>query len=154
MSNPDNTPLNALVNDAALNCASFQVRKISRLITRSYDTALAGTGLKSTQFTMLAAIIRSDEGHSLSEVAEQLGMDRTTFSRNMAPLIKLGFVEHMDTLKGRSRNVCATEAGRQTFAAAAPAWQKAQLSLRRQLEQSDQAGFLEALASTANNIKL
>ncbi len=142
-----------IARDAAQNCVCFQVRKLSRRITRAYDSALGDTGLKITQFTMLAAVVGSGEGLSLTDFADRLGMDRSTFSRNLAPLVKRGLVEHADTLKGRRRNVRATDSGRMLFKAAAPAWQRAQDRLRRQLNEAGRADFLADLRAVADAIK-
>ncbi|MCH7775537.1 MAG: winged helix-turn-helix transcriptional regulator [Gemmatimonadetes bacterium] len=142
-----------IARDAARNCVCFQVRKLSRRITRAYDSALGETGLKITQFTMLAAVVGSCEGLSLTDLADRLGMDRSTFSRNLAPLVKRGLVEHADTLKGRRRNVRATESGCMLFKATAPAWQRAQDRLRRQLNEAGQAEFLADLRAVADAIK-
>ena len=142
-----------LARDAAQNCVCYQARKLSRRITRAYDSALGETGLKITQFTMLAAVVGSGEGRSLTDLADRLGMDRSTFSRNLTPLVKRGLVEHADTLKGRRRNVRATESGCMLFKAAAPAWQRAQDRLRRQLNEAGQAEFLADLRAVADAIK-
>ena len=139
-----------IARDAEQNCMCFQVRKLSRRITRAYDSALGDTGLKITQFTILAAVVGSGEGLSLTDLAQRLAMDRSTFSRNLAPLVKRGLIEHADTLKGRRRNVRATKSGRRLFKAAAPAWQKAQDRLRRQLNEARQTEFLENLRVVAD----
>ena len=142
-----------IARDAARNCVCFQVRKLSRRITSAYDSALGETGLKITQFTMLAAVVASGEGLSLTEIADRLGMDRSTFSRNLTPLVKRGLVEHSDTLKGRRRNVRATESGHMLLKAAAPAWLETQDRLRRQLNEAGQAEFLADLRAVANAVK-
>ena len=153
MSQLDDISSLELARDAEQTCVCFQVRKLSRQITRAYDSALAETGLKITQFTMLAAVVGSGEGLSLTDLADRLGMDRSTFSRNLAPLVKRGLVEHVDTLKGRRRNVCATKSGHMLFKAAAPAWRRAQDRLRHQLNEAGQAEFLTDLRAVADAIK-
>ena len=120
----------SLACEAADDCACFGVRQLSRRITRSYDEALRPTGLKVTQFTMLAAVVAADGSVSLSDLAGRLGMDRSTFSRNLKPLVQRGLVRHVDAMKGRSRSVRATKAGRVVFLEAEPAWRRAQARLR------------------------
>jgi DNA-binding transcriptional ArsR family regulator len=97
----------ALANDAARDCACLQARMLSRQITRAYDAALRDSGLKITQFTMLAAVVASGDGLSLTELSDRLGMDRSTFSRNLTPLVRRGLVQHTNALKGRSRGAQA-----------------------------------------------
>ncbi len=143
----------ALANDAARDCACLQARKLSRRITRAYDAALRDSGLKITQFTMLAAVVASGDGLSLTELADRLGMDRSTFSRNLTPLVRRGLVQHTNALKGRSRGVRATEAGQSVFAQSAPAWRAAQDRLRRQLATGERTGFLDDLRTVNTLLK-
>lgn len=149
----DMSEVMALAQDAARSCACLQARKLSRQITRDYDAALRESGLKITQFTMLAAVVISGESLSLTELAGRLGMDRSTFSRNLTPLVRRGLVEHSDALKGRSRGVKATEAGQVVFAKAAPAWRAAQDRLRRQLASAECSGFLDDLRTINTHLK-
>ncbi len=138
--------------EASGRCVCLQVRKLSRMITRDYDNALRETGLKVTQFTMLAAVVGSREGLSISELAQRLNMDRTTFSRNLAPLVRRGLVEHVDDLKGRRRGVQATDEGVELFITAAACWSRAQDLLRDRLREIDHLAFLPELAAVTDHL--
>src|SRR5258708_23831169 len=74
------------------NCNCFAVRKAARRVTQAYDTALAPSGIRATQFMLLMALNRS-EGVSVNELAELMGMDRTTMGKNLRPLERDGLVE-------------------------------------------------------------
>ena len=70
----------------------MNLRRGARLLTQAYDDALRPSGLKITQFTLLAAIERF--GHTtLQSLADFMGMDRTTLTRNLALLERDGLVE-------------------------------------------------------------
>ena len=142
----------ALAQDAARNCACLKARKLARQVTRDYDAALRDSGLKITQFTMLAAVVVAGNSVSLTELAERLGMDRSTFSRNLKPLVRRGLVEHSEALKGRSRTVIATEAGVSVFANSAPAWRVAQDRLLNKLAAADCRGFLDDIRAVNNQL--
>ncbi|MBH96306.1 MAG: MarR family transcriptional regulator, partial [Gammaproteobacteria bacterium] len=43
------------------NCACFNVRKTSRMITQLFDHALKPSGIKATQFTLLAVLANEQE---------------------------------------------------------------------------------------------
>ena len=75
--------------DGTCNCLAL--RKASRYLTASYDQALAPIGLRATQFTILQKIIGGGE-LSIKELAEIIGMDRTTIATNLKPLIRAGLV--------------------------------------------------------------
>jgi hypothetical protein len=41
------------------NCACSLLRRVSRAVTQHYEAAFRGTGLRSTQFTLLATLIQT-----------------------------------------------------------------------------------------------
>ena len=65
-------------------CACANLRKAARVVTQAYDKALKPTGLRATQFTVIATL--ATEGDApLTRLAEALVMDRTTLTRNLKP---------------------------------------------------------------------
>ena len=72
------------------NCASL--RKAARRLTSFYDSQLAPSGLRATQFAILAFVNEVEEV-SVNAIAERLGLDRTTAGKNLRPLEQSGFVE-------------------------------------------------------------
>lgn len=73
-------------------CMSANLRRTERLVTRHYDTHLAGAGVTAVQLPILSAIATSDVP-TLRRLTEQLGLDRSTLSRNLSVLRRLGLVE-------------------------------------------------------------
>ncbi len=110
------------------NCLCFNLRKAARAITRIYDGALAPVGLKATQFTVLQ-IAGEAGGTAMSRLAGRLGMDRTTLTRNLQPLEKLGLISTGAGRDRRERSIRVTEAGREVLEQALPLWESAQSRL-------------------------
>ena len=110
------------------NCLCFNLRKAARAITRIYDGALAPVGLKATQFTVLQ-IASEAGGTAMSRLAGRLGMDRTTLTRNLQPLEKLGLISTGAGRDRRERSIRVTEAGREVLEQALPLWESAQSRL-------------------------
>jgi DNA-binding MarR family transcriptional regulator len=111
-----------------LPCFSTAIRKASRRMTQLYDEALAPSGLRSTQFTILAEIdLRSKSPPTMAELAHALVMDRSALGHNLRPLERDGLValKASDT-DLRRRHVVMTARGRARFRAALPLWQRAQ----------------------------
>jgi DNA-binding MarR family transcriptional regulator len=106
-------------------CACFAVRRAARVITQHYDRALRPSGLRATQFTLLT-ILGVGGPLPLSRVADRLGMERTTLTRNLKPLIdaRLIGVERGDDR--RVRTIFITAKGHRAAAAALPHWRRAQ----------------------------
>jgi len=109
-------------------CCCFNMRKVTRAVTQYFDRFLEPTGIRATQFTLLVALF-STKGKTLTEIAETLVMDRTTLTRNLKPLEKLGLIATVQTLDKRSKAYVLTEKGEQIVEKCIPLWQKAQNSV-------------------------
>lgn len=107
-------------------CNSFALRKASRHLTALYDRQLSSVGIRATQFTILQKL-KSKSDLSIRTLAELMGMDRTTLSANLKPLVRDGLVDVVGSAADRRRKVVTiTAAGEALFARALPLWQKAQ----------------------------
>jgi DNA-binding HxlR family transcriptional regulator len=83
-------------------CSCTALRKASRRISQLYDTALAPSGLKTTQHAILAQIGRS-EPTMVGELAEALVMDSGAFAHTLKPLERDGLIAvAVDPLMSRS----------------------------------------------------
>lgn len=66
-------------------CACDQLRRVTRGITQIYDNAVLPSGLRITQLAIFVGL--STEGDMpLTALAEGLGLDRTTLTRNLKVL--------------------------------------------------------------------
>ena len=109
-------------------CHCAILRKASRHVSLMYDTGLASTGLKTTQFTLLAAIDRAEgDLPTMKELSEILVMDRSTLGQNLRPLEKQGFIRlEVDKGDARSRHVRLTSKGQSKLAEARALWHEIQ----------------------------
>src|SRR6202048_790110 len=107
-------------------CNCLAVRQAARHITQFYDHFLAPSGLRSTQFSILAKLKRLGP-MSINALAAALVMDRTTLGRNILPLQRDGLIS---VVKGstdrRSKELQMTEAGAECLRAAVEGWAEAQ----------------------------
>jgi len=110
------------------NCACFSVRKAARAITKQFDCALAPSRLEATQFSVLAGLAAARR-FTISELADWLGLDRTTLSRNLRPLVRKGYVSLSRDVDQRRRIVRLTASGRRKLTTAFPLWRSAQRRL-------------------------
>lgn len=108
----------------SFGCTCARLRKLTRRLTRIYDAHLAAQAIKVTQYSLLANAARGER--SMSEFAAELEMDRSTLSRNLAPLAAQGWVDVSIGADPRSRSIRVTAAGRRKLKAALPLWRKAQ----------------------------
>lgn len=113
-------------------CTSFTLRSLSRKISQLYDTLLAPSGLRGTQFSLLAqARAHRADPLSVSALAERLSIDRTTMTRNLRTLQSAGWIHIVQGRDARSRCVIVTEEGETAFRHGLRLWKKAQAEVRQ-----------------------
>jgi DNA-binding MarR family transcriptional regulator len=107
-------------------CNCLAVRQAARHITQFYDQCLAPSGLRTTQFSILAKLKRLGS-MTINALAADLVMDRTTLGRNILPLQREGLIA---VVKGRtdrrSKELTVTETGAERLRAAVKGWVEAQ----------------------------
>lgn len=113
-------------------CLCAALRQASRAVTRVYDVELRGTGLRSTQHSLLRLLGRSGEVRQ-GDLGEMASLDETTLTRSLRPLQKSGWVTIRVGADRREKLVAITEAGKEKVEQARPAWSKAQERMRRTL---------------------
>lgn len=109
-------------------CTSLKLRQLNRRVSQHYDQALAGCGLKTTQYSLLSHVERLGPLRP-GELAAVMEMDASTLTRNLQPLQQQAWVSVDAGEDGRSRQVTITEAGRAKRAEGQRLWKRAQLSL-------------------------
>src|SRR5690348_10924191 len=73
------------------DCNCLAVRQAARHVTQFYDQFLAATGLRTTQFSILAKLRRIGP-MTINALASNMVMDRTTLGRNILPLQREGLI--------------------------------------------------------------
>ena len=115
----------------------MRLRKASRRVSQIYDRSLEAAGMTVTQYGVLGYLARYD-GIGIGALADKLIMDPTTLTRSLRPLQQRGFVTlERDAHDRRARSLHLTPAGRAAFAAAVPAWERAQRHIEQALGASD-----------------
>jgi DNA-binding MarR family transcriptional regulator len=114
-------------------CLSANLRKTERLITRHYDAYLADAGVTAVQLPILA-IIAAEEGPTFRLLARELGLDRSTLSRNLALLERVGFVVIGPSSGPKPGLLSLTEKGHETLRRGHDRWLEAHEQLERILD--------------------
>ena len=107
------------------DCACFNIRKSSRMITQLFDQALKPSGIKATQFTLLGTLAKEGET-AIKELARSLCIDRTTLSRGIVRLETKGLIKSREGDDARKRFVALTTKGIQKLNDTIPYWEMAQ----------------------------
>jgi DNA-binding MarR family transcriptional regulator len=108
------------------DCNCLAVRQAARHITQFYDQFLAASGLRTTQFSILAKLRRLGP-MTINALAADMVMDRTTLGRNIRPLERDGLIAvERGRRDRRSKTLRLTEAGAARFREAVKEWAQAQ----------------------------
>ncbi len=114
--------------DATLTseCHCSAIRSAMRNVTQFYDDAIASSGLRITQYSILNRVFENGS-LTMNELADLLVMDRTTLTHNLRPLQQRGLVElEVGAEDRRQRRVVLTAAGDKARAGARELWKVAQ----------------------------
>jgi DNA-binding MarR family transcriptional regulator len=110
---------------ATRQCVCTAARRRSRDLTRAFEKAMRGSGVRGTQFTLLATLAQTGPIPT-TRLADFQGLERTTLTRNLALLVRDGFVRIDEGEDRRVRKVAITPAGEEAARRAYPFWRKAQ----------------------------
>jgi DNA-binding MarR family transcriptional regulator len=102
------------------NC--FAVRSAARHVTQFYDQFLVPSGLRTTQFSILARLKRLGP-LTINALARDMVMDRTTLGRNILLLERDGLIRVEATASDRrAKELHLTKAGEKRLQAARKGW--------------------------------
>ena len=149
MTQSNRPPPRTLVSDARYvvqHCAGTNVRLAARRITHFLETEMRATDLSIAQFGLMAHVAAAKDD-TIGGLAERMGLEQSTLSRNLRALENAGLVEIAIVEKDlRKRAVWLTETGARRLAAAIPVWRKAHQTLSAVL---DPIGVQQLAAATA-----
>lgn len=114
-----------------LHCNCSALRSAARTLTAAYDEALRDSGLRMTQFSILARLAAVGRVR-LTELSRRLAMDRTTLARNLRPLEQEGWVTLSVGEDRRERFIELSAKGQRAVAKALPLWKAVHGRFERQ----------------------
>ena len=92
-------------------CVCATLRRAARAVTAAYDAALAPSGLRITQFSILCKLARLGP-LPVTRLAAEAALDRSTMGRNLNPLERRGLVRiEVGNVDQRERVAYLTAAG-------------------------------------------
>ncbi|TFF18353.1 MarR family transcriptional regulator [Jiella endophytica] len=119
--------------DVRDRCLCLHTQRAARAIARRFDDAFRPLNLTGGQFSILMSLNRPAPP-TLGQVAQLLGLDRTTLTANLKPLERRGLViVSADPQDKRSRRPRLTEEGLKLLVRAVPLWEETQAALEKAL---------------------
>ena len=117
----DDLPLET-THEVRDRCICLHLQRAARMIGRRFDEALRPLGLSHGQFSLLISLNRP-EPPRMTDVATLLGIDRTTLTANLKPLVRRDLVViAADPKDARGRRLHLSDAGRDLLVRAMPVW--------------------------------
>lgn len=113
-------------------CVCNTLRMVTRAVTQLYDDALRPSGLRVTQFSILATIARKHEAN-LKQLENALAIDQTTLTRGLNLLERDGLIERASHPDRRIKAMRLTSQGRRSLEIARPLWAHAQQKVLREM---------------------
>jgi DNA-binding MarR family transcriptional regulator len=132
-------------------CACSQLRRTARVASAVYDRFLAPTGLTVTQYAILVNIGRADQIRR-TDLANLLGMERTTLTRNLRPLECKKLIKTVAGEDRRERRIQLTTAGLKRLAESHPLWEDAQRYVIGELGEEGVARLRAALTTVSDRL--
>ena len=127
-------------------CICSQLRRTARIVSSLYDQVLSDLGLTVTQHSLLVNIARLRQT-GRSELASQLGMDRTTLTRNLKPLERLKLIIAAESADRRERLLQLSPEGKRILQRSYLLWEQAQRELSSELNSGELKKLRESLAA-------
>lgn len=122
-------------------CACTSIKKLSRVLGRVYDAALAVSPMNVTQLAVLRCIGRR-KGEPLMHVAQELQMDRTSLYRALDPMVRDEWVKITNGTDARSRTAIITPKGHKILKKAGEQWEKVQTRVVERFGRREWAAFV------------
>ncbi len=131
-------------------CACSQLRRTSRAVSALYDDFLSPADLTVTQYALLVSIARSG-AIQRTQLSGELGMERTTLTRNLRPLEREGWVAERAGVDRREHMLYLTASGRRRLEKGFTCWTNAQQAFLQQFG-SERMDELRTLLLAAANV--
>ena len=123
----------AVADEIASECVMTRWRMTNRILAAIYDEELRPFGLKSSQLGLLVAVTKAGPVRRI-ELGRLLSLDPSTLTRNLAVMLKHGWIEEVpDDGDQRGAPLQSTATGRKLLQRIAPAWHRAQSRAKKML---------------------
>lgn len=125
-------------------CLTFNFQRSARSLARGFEAAVKHLGLTAPQFTSLSLLAGYGE-LTVSQIAEKIGTDRTTLTRNLELMRAKGWIAPAASEDLRLRAWGITPEGRVLLEAAMPAWREWQAHLVKTIGPDTARSLLAAM---------
>jgi len=116
----------------ATTCGFYRLRRAARVVSRRIEAAFEREEATPNQMLILIGLNLTG-GAKIQSLADVLGLDHSTLSRTLAPLLARGWIRAAEGGDARASPLALTDLGRRHAARAVGAWQRFQADLEKSL---------------------
>lgn len=129
---------------SASPCFCINLRRAAGAVSDFYDRALSEAQLTTSQFSLMMNLRRL-QPCTVTALAKEMGLERTTLVRTMKPLSERGLIADLAEAKSRNSLLSLTEDGIAVMSRAAELWEGAQSSVRAHMGEEKMSDLLRLL---------
>lgn len=129
---------------SASPCFCINLRRAAGAVSDFYDRALSEAQLTTSQFSLMRNLRRL-QPCTVTALAKEMGLERTTLVRTMKPLSERGLIADLAEAKSRNSLLSLTEDGIAVMSRAAELWEGAQSSVRAHMGEEKMSDLLRIL---------
>ena len=129
---------------SASPCFCINLRRAAGAVSDFYDRALSEAQLTTSQFSLMRNLRRL-QPCTVTALAKEMGLQRTTLVRTMKPLSERGLIADLAEAKSRNSLLSLTEDGIAVMSRAAELWEGAQSSVRAHMGEEKMSDLLRIL---------
>jgi DNA-binding MarR family transcriptional regulator len=134
--------------DIPHKCTSLNLRRAARAASQFLENYLQPLGLHSSQFGILNCVSRFGS-ITMTSLAEEMSLDRTTVTRNLQIMERDGMVEVFEGKDRRVREIALTDYGKEVLSRAIPLWQQAEADLDALLTEEQRKAILTIVSAVS-----
>ncbi|MDL2268987.1 MarR family winged helix-turn-helix transcriptional regulator [Desulfosarcina sp. OttesenSCG-928-A07] len=125
-------------------CYCANLRKAASAVTEHYNVCLSPCGITVPQFSLLRNL-QYIGASTITELAEQVELERSTLARTLKPLMAAGYIEDLADAGTRNRRLQISADGEALLVRAALFWKKAQTDLEQVFGEKQLVEFMKNL---------
>ncbi|HWE51923.1 MAG TPA: MarR family winged helix-turn-helix transcriptional regulator [Bryobacteraceae bacterium] len=110
---------------------AFNLRKSAQVVSRIYAREMQDSPVKGPLFSLMMTINRHGSA-SITALAHDIGLDRTTLTRNLKPLQQKGLIQ-ISRVTANRKEITLLPEGEAALRTAIGCWRKAQAKVVRRL---------------------
>ena len=136
--------MEGVMRRSASPCFCINLRRAAGAVSDFYDRALSEAQLTTSQFSLMRNLRRL-QPCTVTALAKEMGLERTTLVRTMKPLSERGLIADLAEAKSRNSLLSLTEDGIAVMSRAAELWEGAQSSVRAHMGEEKMSDLLRLL---------